>query len=103
MGINNDIAQYIASLIPSDRGIIRTLKQCYYGDKGNDMQPVTPFVTEMNQYPELWKVASRIEGLICRVGSHAGGLIFVDEPFTESTALMRTPDGTVVTLSLIHI
>lgn len=102
LGINNDIAQYIASLIPSDRGIIRTLKQCYYGDKENDMQPVTPFVTEMNQYPELWKVASRIEGLICRVGSHAGGLIFVDEPFTESTALMRTPDGTVVTQFDLH-
>ena len=102
LGINNDIAQYIASLIPSDRGIIRTLKQCYYGDKENDMQPVTPFVAEMNQYPELWKVASRIEGLICRVGSHAGGLIFVDEPFTESTALMRTPDGTVITQFDLH-
>lgn len=28
---------------------------------------------------------------------HAGGVIFVDEPFTESTALMTAPDDTVIT------
>ena len=40
-----------------------------------------------DNYPELWKVAKRIEGLICKVGVHAGGVIFVDEPFINSTAL----------------
>ena len=34
--------------------------------------------------------------------SHAGGVIFVDEPFENSTALMKTPDGTVVTQYDLH-
>lgn len=68
LGIDVDEAQYIASLIPADRGITRTLHQCYYGDEGEDWKPVGPFVREMNEHPELWKVAQKIEGLVCRVG-----------------------------------
>ena len=56
----------------------------------------------MNNYPELWNVAQKIEGLICGSGVHAGGVIFVDEPFTESTALMRAPDGTICTQFELH-
>ena len=33
---------------------------------------------------------------------HAGGVIFVDEPFTESTALMTAPDDTVITAFELH-
>lgn len=102
MGIDNDISQYLASLIPSDRGLTRTLKQCYYGDEENGFDPIPLFVKEMNNYPELWKVAQKIENLICRVGEHAGGVIFVDKPFTESTALMRVPNGDIVTQFDLH-
>lgn len=97
LGIEVDEAQYISSLIPSDRGKTRTLAQCYYGDKQEDFKPIPAFVSEMNARPELWQVAQKIEGVVCRLGSHAGGVIFVDEPFTETTALMTTPDGLVVT------
>lgn len=102
LGIDNDIAQYIASLVPSDRGLIRSLHQCYYGDNNEGMKPVVPFVNEMKQRPELWKVACRIEGLVCRSGIHAGGLVFVDEPFTETAALMRAPDGTIISQFDLH-
>jgi DNA polymerase-3 subunit alpha len=98
---NND-AQYISSLIPSDRGITRTLHQCYYGDKENDYAPIALFVKEMNNNPELWEIAQKIEGLVCRMGIHAGGVIFVDEPFTNSTGLMRAPDGTIITAFDLH-
>lgn len=100
--IDVDIAQYIASLIPSDRGLLRTLSQCYNGDEENDYKPIKQFIIEMNNYPELWNVAQKIEGLICGSGVHAGGVIFVDEPFTESTALMRAPDGTICTQFELH-
>lgn len=100
LGIDVDIAQYIASLIPADRGLLRTLDQCYYGDDEN--QPIKQFITEMNNYPELWEVARKVEGLICGSGIHAGGVIFVDEPFTNSTALMRAPDGTICTQFELH-
>lgn len=102
LGIDIDEAQYISSLIPSDRGITRTLSQCYYGDKDNDITPIKPFVEIMNTNPELWQVAQKIEGLICRLGVHAGGVIFVDEPFCESTGLMTAPDGTIITAYELH-
>lgn len=102
LGIDIDTAQYISSLIPADRGLTRTLDQCYYGDKENDFDPVGPFVREMNEMPELWKIAHKIENLVCRTGVHAGGVIFVDEPFSESTSLMRAPDGTIVTAYELH-
>ncbi len=102
LGIDNDEATYFASLIPSDRGATRTLRQCYYGDEENGFEPIALFKREMDAHPELWEVAKRIEGLVCRVGEHAGGVIFVDEPFEESTALMKVPNGDTVTQFDLH-
>ena len=100
LGIDNDIAQYIASLIVADRGNLRSLKQMYYGDDEN--KPVTEFVNEMNQYPELWECAQKFEGLVNGVGSHAGGVILTEEPFTEATAQMKTNSGDIITQFDLH-
>jgi DNA polymerase-3 subunit alpha len=103
LGIDNDEAQYLASLIPADRGQIRSLSEVYYGNPEKDFKPVTAFVQAMDtDYQELWQVAQKIEGLICGTGIHAGGVIFVDEPFTLSTGLMRAPDGTICTQFDLH-
>ena len=55
-----------------------------------------------NKYPEVWKVAQYIEGLCNGVGSHAGGVIFYDEPITNTTALMKTSNGDIVTQYDLH-
>lgn len=103
LGIDIDIAQYVASLIPADRGQLRSLDQCMNGDEEHGWAPIKQFVFEMTEnYPELWQVAHKIEGLINGSGLHAGGVIFVDEPFTESTGLMRAPDGTLCTAFELH-
>ena len=103
LGIDVDVAQYISSLIPSDRGKIRTLKQCMYGDKEESFLPIKQFVYEMTEnYPEIWEVASKIEGLVCGYSSHAGGVVFKDEDFTESISLMRTPKGEIITAYDLH-
>lgn len=103
LGIDVDTAQYLSSFIQADRGMLRTLKQTYYGDEEEGMAPSKQFKKEMDEnYPELWRVARGIEGLINGCGIHAGGVIFVDEPFTESTALMRAPDGTIITQFDLH-
>lgn len=103
LGIDVDIASYLSSLIVADRGQLRTLSETYYGSEEKGFKPNKEFVREMdNNYPELWKVAQKIEGLVCRSGLHAGGVVFVDEPFTESTALMRAPDGTSCTQFELH-
>lgn len=89
-------------MVPSERGIIWSLKDCYYGNDKEDRKPIQQFVIEMNNYPELWEVVSYTEGLIVGIGEHAGGIIFVDEPFTESTALMRAPNGDIMTQFELH-
>ena len=103
LGIDNDIAAYLSSFVQADRGQQRSLHQTFYGDPDNDMSPSYQFKTEMEEnYPEVWRVAQGIEGLINGCGIHAGGVIFVDEPFTESTALMRAPKGEIITQFDLH-
>ena len=53
-------------------------------------------VTEQDVEKEI-----RIAGWIENIRDH-GGVIFVDESFVESTALMRAPDGTIVTAYELH-
>lgn len=102
LGIDVSVAQYISSMIKSDRGQLRTLKETYYGDEEKGFKPNLQFVEQMNENPELWKVAQGIEGLINGCGVHAGGVVFKDEPFTESGALMRAPSGEIITQYELH-
>lgn len=101
LGLSNDLTSYIASLVVFDRGIPRSLHTMYYGD--DDYDPVPEFVREMNDNPELWTAAQKIEGLVSGVGSHAGGVIIVDEPFTNTTALMKTSSGDIITQFDLHM
>ena len=90
-------------MVAADRGMLRTLDQTFYGDEESDFAPNKQFVYEMTEnYPEVWQVAKKIEGLVCRLGEHAGGVIFVDEPFENSTALMRAPNGDIMTQFDLH-
>ena len=103
LGIDNDIAAYLSAFVQADRGQQRTLHQTFYGDPDNGMSASSQFKIEMEEnYPEVWRVAQGIEGLINGCGVHAGGVIFVDEPFTESTALMRAPKGEIITQFDLH-
>lgn len=103
LGVDVDVAQYLASMIASDRGMLRTLDQTFYGDEEAGFHPNQQFVYEMTEnYPEVWQVAKKIEGLVCRLGEHAGGVIFVDEDFEKSTALMRAPNGDLMTQFDLH-
>lgn len=102
LGISVDDAQYISSLITVERGQCYTLKQMYYGDEENGIEPNKMFIDAVNKFENLWNVANKIEGLICGVGVHAGGVVFVDEPFTNTCALMRAPDGTLISQFELH-
>ena len=94
--------QYLASLVTAERGQLYPLKTMYYGNEDDDIKPNQTFVEEMNKHPDLWKIAQNIEGLICGVGIHAGGIVFNDEPFTNTAALMRAPDGTIISAFELH-
>ena len=101
-GIDVDTAQYLSSLVPSERGFLWDLHTVLYGDPDKDRQPVTLFINEVNQYPGLLDVMIGIEGVISRRGSHASGVVFADEDPFEFMAYMKTPSGDVITQYDLH-
>ena len=101
-GIDSDISKYLSSLIPSDRGFVRSLSQVVYGDKDKDYKPISTFVTEVNQYPGLLEIAMGIEGLISRRGIHASGVIMFDADPYDKSCFMKAPNGSVTTQYDLH-
>ena len=101
-GIDVDTGQYLSSLIPSERGFLWPLKDVVYGNKDKDRKPITPFITEINQYPGLLNIAMAIEGLINKRSSHASGVILFDEDPYEFGCFMKTPKGEIITQWDLH-
>lgn len=93
LGYEPEEGLYFASLVPSSRGFLWTLKECYFGN-GDDKKPIPEFVQEMKQHPDVWKVAQEIEGLINQRSSHAAGIVFCNEgSFYQNTSVMKAPNG----------
>jgi DNA polymerase-3 subunit alpha len=102
-GIDNDIAQYMSSLVPQERGFIWPIHDMIYGNEEKDRQPIPAFINEVNQYPGLLDIMQGIEGLISRRGSHASGVIMFDEDPYEFGCFMKTPSGDVITQYDLHM
>ena len=102
-GIDNDIAQYMSSLIPQERGFLWSLSDVLNGNPEKGRKAVGPFINEVNQYPGLVEIMQGIEGLVSRRGSHASGLIMFDEDPYEFGCFMRTPSGDVITQYDLHM
>ena len=102
-GIDVDTAQYLSSLVPSERGFLWGLQEVVYGDKNKGRKPVTTFINEVNKYPGLLDIMMGIEGLISRRGSHASGVIMFDEDPFEFGCFMKTPSGDVITQYDLHM
>ena len=102
LGYEPEVGTYLSSLIPIDRGFVRTLKQCYYGDEEKDYIPVKAFVTEMNNYKDVWEVAQTIEGLISHRGRHACGVLPTNGNFYDYNATMKAPDGEITSQFELH-
>lgn len=101
-GIDNDIAQYLSSLIPSERGFVWSISDTYYGNEKEDRKRVVSFQQEVDKYPGLLEILLGIEGIISRRGSHASGVIFNDEDPFEYSAYMRAPNGDITTQYDLH-
>ncbi len=101
-GIDVDVAQYLSSLIPTERGFVWDLKTVTKGDPDKDRKPVTTFINEVSKYPGLLDIMLGIEGCISRRGSHASGVIFNDEDPFEYACYMRTPSGDITTQYDLH-
>ena len=101
-GIEVDIAQYMSSLIPSERGFTWEIKDVVHGNKEKGRKPVKQFIQEVNKYPGLLKIIEDLEGLISRRGTHASGVIFYEEDLYETSCIMKSPNGDIVTQYSLH-
>ena len=102
-GIDVDTAQYLSSLIPSERGFLWSLSDVVNGNPEKDRKPITLFINEVNQYPGLLDIMIGIEGLVNKRSSHASGVILFDEDPYEFGSFMRTPKGEVITAYDLHM
>ena len=101
-GIDNDEAQYIASLVPSERGFLWSIDDVVNGNLEKGRHPVQMFVNEVEQYPGLLDIIKGIEGLVNKRSSHASGVILFDEDPYEFGCFMRTPKGEIITQYDLH-
>ena len=102
-GIDNDEAQYIASLIPSERGFLWSIDDVVKGNPEKGRKPVDLFIKEVEQFPGLLDIIKGIEGLINKRSSHASGVILFDEdPYEFGAGFMKTPKGEIITQLDLH-
>lgn len=92
MGINDDDASYLTSLIPVERGKTWSLSDCFYGN-GEDRNPVRELINAVNEYDGLMEVALKFENLIKNNSVHASGVFVYGDTYTKHNAMMRSSSG----------
>lgn len=103
-GINSDVALFLSSLIPKERGIIWSLDDCIYGNKDTGRRPVTSLIAEFNKYPGLLEIVQNIEGIVKQRGIHASGTILYDaDHIYDTAAIMRSKEGDLTTCYDLHM
>lgn len=101
-GIDVDTAQFLSSLVPSERGFLWSLEDVVYGNKEKGREKSDLFINEVNNYPGLLDIMMGIQNLVNKRSSHASGVIFTDEDPYEFGSFMRTPKGEVITAFDLH-
>ena len=96
LGYEPEIGMFLSSMVPVDRGFPRKLSICINGDEDN--APVREFKEAVREYPDIFKVAQGIEGLINSLSQHAAAIVIIeDDELHERTSLMKSPSGGTVT------
>lgn len=97
LDISDDVAGYLKSLVPVNRGKVSSLKECIYGSEKKGIKPVYTLANEMAKYPNLTESCLKLEGLKTNRGQHAAGIIVCNEPYTNYIASIKSADGTDTT------
>ncbi|PED64028.1 PHP domain-containing protein [Priestia megaterium] len=97
LGIDKDISHNIANLIPTEKGGIWSLKDCFEGDPKKGKKPAKQFIEEVSKYEGLKEAMIAIEGVISGRGQHASGVIIFPNGYVSQNAMMKTTSGLPVT------
>ena len=101
-GIDVDDAQYLSSLVSSERGFLWTIDDMIYGNPDKGRAPQTVFINAVNRYPGLLDIIKGIDGLVSRRGIHASGVMFFEDDIYAHTAIMRARNGNLTTQWDLH-
>lgn len=99
--LNDELAGYLKSLVPVERGNIWSINDCLYGD-GDTRKPIKLFIEEVEQYEHLKECLIELEGLVVNRGIHASGVIITNDPYVNYISAMRSPKGVICTSYDLH-
>lgn len=102
LGINNDEAQLLSSMVPVERGKVSSLKECLEGNEEKGSLPVPGFKEAFDKYENLLNTVQKIEGLISGRGIHASALYIFNNGYIKQNSLMRAPNKTLITAFNMH-
>lgn len=97
MGIDNDVAQAMADMIPFERGANWSLTDCFNGNEEKERKPVTELINEVAKYEGLKEALFMTEGLISGRSIHASAVYIFSEGYLNQNSKMRAPNGTWIT------
>lgn len=97
MGIDVDVAKYISSMVPSERGFIWPLHDVVYGNEEKGRKPNAAFLAEVKKYPRLLETAMGIEGVVTNRSLHASGVNFYGKDPYDTACFMKATNGSVST------
>lgn len=107
MGINNDEADFLASLVKVERGKQWSIKDCLYGNEEKDRSPNIELINEINRLeqayttedfiPHLKETIESIDGLVSGLSMHASGVYIFKDGYINQNSKMKTPRGDEVT------
>ena len=96
-GIDVDVAQYMSGLVPQERGISWTIKECLYGNEAKERKPIQELKRCFDEYPGLEEIVLGVENLVVRRGQHASGVILYNKTPFDTAAIMKSPNGDLTT------
>ncbi|MBQ0112555.1 MAG: DNA polymerase III subunit alpha [Bacteroidales bacterium] len=100
--ISDETIGYLRSLVPTERGQVWSLKDCFYGNEEKGRVRVTEFVNEVSKYEYLEECMFAFEGLIINRGIHASGILIGNEPYVNQISAMRSPNGVLCSCYDLH-
>lgn len=93
LGIEDSEAQYIAGMVPIERGQQYSLNDCLYGNEDKGRVRQTQFINEINKHGDLLETALGIETIVTAKSQHAGGVIIFNEDIHKHSAMMTAAKG----------
>ena len=89
MGMGYGEVDRIAKLIPEEAKMTLT--------KAREKEPeLDKLIKQDAQVAKLWRLATRLEGTVGNVGTHAAGVVICDQPLTDHVALFKASGSETV-------